>query len=54
MKTIWKYVMNTFLSVTSDSFRLTLRISQYHLGALQAHISIALVLIIVQQLFACT
>jgi len=44
MKKIWHFLLNVFEIVTGGSFRLGLRISQYHLGALQAHISIALVL----------
>lgn len=32
----WIYAQNTFLNVTSESYRLAVRISTYHLGALQS------------------
>lgn len=44
MKSIWHYLMNVFDNVTAGSFRLALRISLVHLGALKSKISIALIL----------
>ena len=39
MKTLWKYLVNVFLIITADSFRLALRISVYHYSALKSKIA---------------
>lgn len=35
-KTVWSYLINPFLTVTDESYRLAVRISTYHIGALKS------------------
>lgn len=35
-KTVWSYLINPFLTVTEESYRLAVRISTYHIGALKS------------------